>query len=348
MEETKMSQNSENVKYVKTYLKQIEEKLPEWLKEKKSELNDLLDEIEQHIWDKIEEITQGQPASLIEVQKAIASMGSPEKIANEYKRRGTPKVYITQELWPIYLKGLKIIFSILLILNIVGFIFSVADGEVGDAIWNLLSGVFNAFVISSFIITLIFVGLSMEGYLPEDFETKEEKAEKETQKKLGIGESIKKEENPIKIGELIFGSVSALIFGFLLLTQSINPFEIVFDPQFIAVMQYSGLIFIISGVLHFGRVLLGQKSLSGHQILMTLDIIFGLFFIPIGLIVINNPEIFPFFNVIDIQEIYNGVALGFKIFIGFVIFGSVVAFYEMVTLKSKHARYLAYKNMFNS
>ncbi|UCC20175.1 MAG: hypothetical protein JSV62_02510, partial [Promethearchaeota archaeon] len=102
---------------IKEYLKEVKSKLPEWLKDKK-EHKEILAELEEHIWSKAEELSgMGQP-TLESVQTAISHMGTPESIAKEYKRRGTPKVYITKEMWPLYLRVLGIVFGVIIGLSI--------------------------------------------------------------------------------------------------------------------------------------------------------------------------------------------------------------------------------------
>ena len=96
---------------VKDFLRNVKAKLPDWLKEKK-EHKEILAELEEHIWNKAEELSEtGQP-TLNTVQVAIDHMGTPENIAKEYKRRGTPKFYITEEMWPLYKKVLLIVFLV--------------------------------------------------------------------------------------------------------------------------------------------------------------------------------------------------------------------------------------------
>ena len=98
---------------VKEYLKEVKSKLPEWLKDKK-EHKEILAELEEHIWSKAEELSEtGQP-SINSIRMASTHMGKPESIAKEYKRRGTPKFYITQEMWPVFIKVLVIVFSVII------------------------------------------------------------------------------------------------------------------------------------------------------------------------------------------------------------------------------------------
>lgn len=346
-----MSQNSENIKLVKIYLKQIEEELPDWLTENKDELKDVLDELEQHLWDKVEEIAEGHEPTTMDVQKATASMGTPKKIAGEYKRRGTPKIFISEELWPSYLMGLKIVFGIIFTLNLIGFIFTAIEGEWFTGLFSMLGNIFNGFAIGALIISAIFVFLSMEGYLPEDFKTKEEKEKIQELRQKGIShpvEKVEKVENPIKMGELIFGSILALIFGLLLVTQTGTLFGMTFNPLFTNVLRYAGILIVVSGILKFGRIAMGQKNITGHQILMGIDLITSLLGIPIALIIVNNPEIFPFFDVLGVEDIYNGITLGFKIIIGLTVLGVCVDSYELFALPQKHEKYLKYKHLFDA
>jgi hypothetical protein len=99
-------------KTIKEYLKEVKAKLPDWLKEKK-EHKDILAELEEHIWSKAEELSETGNPTESSVKSAISHMGTPESIAKEYKRRGTPKVYITEEMWPLYTKVLLIVFSVI-------------------------------------------------------------------------------------------------------------------------------------------------------------------------------------------------------------------------------------------
>ena len=103
-----MSENNLDIK-VANYLKRINEKLPEWLKENKEEVSDILSEIESHIWDRADELSNNGISMESAVEQVLNNMGTPEDIAREYKRRGVPKVYITEDLWPLYTKVLGIL-----------------------------------------------------------------------------------------------------------------------------------------------------------------------------------------------------------------------------------------------
>ncbi|MHA2270172.1 MAG: HAAS signaling domain-containing protein, partial [Promethearchaeota archaeon] len=138
---------------IKEYLKEVKNKLPEWLKEKKED-KEILAELEDHIWSKAEELSQtGQP-TLDSVRMAIDHMGTPESIAKEYKRRGTPKVYITEELWPYYKKVISGVFSLIIIISVIVWIVNMIFGNF-DTFWDGVMGVQIGLLIAFAVITII-------------------------------------------------------------------------------------------------------------------------------------------------------------------------------------------------
>ena len=84
---------------VQAFLKEVEDKLPGWLKDDKFEKHEVLNELEEHLWDKAEDLAGGEDINEGHIHQAITSMGNPERIGKEYKKRGTPHVYITKEWW---------------------------------------------------------------------------------------------------------------------------------------------------------------------------------------------------------------------------------------------------------
>ena len=156
---------------IKSFLDEVERKLPFWLKDQKEDINDILEELETHIWDRATELAEGGEPSEEQIELVIELMGSPSKIAGEYKRRGKPKFYITEELFPLYQRFLIIAAIVLASFNFLGMLFSFAGGNkgVGPLFRNFSQGFFISFAIALILITIQFVLLSREGYLPEDF-----------------------------------------------------------------------------------------------------------------------------------------------------------------------------------
>ncbi|MEA2071256.1 MAG: hypothetical protein U9O98_08195 [Asgard group archaeon] len=155
---------------VNEFITEIERKLPFWLKSNENEKKEILEEIENHIWDKADVLAEGEEPTVADIQYIIENMGDPNKIADEYKRRGKPKFYITEELCPMYLKTLLFIGGILLGINLISMFVSIGSKPAGTLIQNTITGIIISLAIAAILITFQFVFLSMEGYLPEDFE----------------------------------------------------------------------------------------------------------------------------------------------------------------------------------
>ena len=167
---------------IEDFLKRVEEKLPQWLKDKPDELKEITEELKEHILDNAEQISGTDSLTMESVQQAITKMGSPSRIAREYKMRGTPKIFITEELFPIYVVAMEAallaIISIIAIMTLVGVISAIVSAIMFNAAWTFvgaaigqgIGGVFLGAASIFTVVTVIFVALSMEGYLPEDFE----------------------------------------------------------------------------------------------------------------------------------------------------------------------------------
>jgi len=295
---------------IKEYLKDVKSKLPEWLKDKK-EYKEILAELEEHIWSKAEELSgMGQPTTQ-SVQMAVTHMGKPESIAREYKRRGTPKVYITKEMWPAYLKVLGIVFAVIIGISIISQVIDFVFGnvDVGEFIGNIITGIQIGCLSTFAIITIIFVGLSMEGYFPEDFKSKkireEEKQQLEIAREKGIPISeIKKK--PLKpyikpVGEIIGGFI-AIVGGIFLIILPIPAITNLVDSEFLLYLQFAGVFILIEGILDLNRGLIGNRQMLTHQIIHGITIAVKLASISVVILMMNRPEIFPILLVNDPTE----------------------------------------------
>jgi hypothetical protein len=161
------SDNRTKKDIVDEFLEDVKKKLPFWLKDEKEELDEILEELENHIWDKATELADMEDPSEEHIKQVIEQMGKPSKIAAEYKHRGKPKYYITEELFPMYLKTLVVIGAIIFGFNFIGMLFSIGSGGVAR---SFFSGLFIGLAIAFILVSIQFVYLSKEGYLPEDFQ----------------------------------------------------------------------------------------------------------------------------------------------------------------------------------
>lgn len=166
---------SEDQKLIKEFLDEVERKLPFWLKDEKKNVVDILEELETHIWDRATELADGENPSIEDIKQVIDQMGTPSKIAGEYKRRGKPKFFITEELWTSYTKVIYIVAGVLLGINLLVMFTRIpsavnANIGVGELFSSWISGSMMSVAIALVLITVQFIYLSHEGYLPEDFD----------------------------------------------------------------------------------------------------------------------------------------------------------------------------------
>jgi len=311
-----MSKN-EMERLVKEFLKDVKIKLPDWLKDKK-EYKEILAELEDHVWSKAEELSNtGQP-TLETVQVAIEQMGTPENIAKEYKRRGTPKVYITKELWPLYIKVLTILFLVIIAVNIIIPIINVifdnisADEIVESIATGLQAGLFGSFAV----VTIIFVALSMQGYFPEDFKSKkslkDEAKQVELAKERGLAYQTK-DGKPLKpfikpVGEII-GGIVVISIGLFLFIQPIPGLNELIDPEFLLLVRFGSLFIITEGFLDMTRGLIGNRQVSTHQIIHIITIIVKLTSISIAVLMMMRPEIFPIIIYSESSDVFQNIGI---------------------------------------
>lgn len=292
--------NENNMKNsVREYLKEVEKRLPEWLKDKK-EHKEILADLEDHIWNKAAELSENGQADERSVRLAIEHMGSPQNIVKEYKRRGEPKYYITKELWPLYVKALSGVFAIIVALVIIGLIvsFFTGNGSFETLVGGLITGIQTGLLLSFTIVTIVFVALSHEGYFPEDFKSKKEQ---KLMKELEVEEdysAAKVSKPPLKpfikpTGEIIGGGIG-LVFGIILLSQPFPTY--MFFPDFLMILRIFGLLTMVECSLDISRGIIGNRRPKTHQVLHALIIPLKLSVIPLLGVLMNHPEIFPFFS----------------------------------------------------
>jgi hypothetical protein len=159
---------SEN-EMINNYLEQVRKKLPEWLKPKKEEISSILNDLNRQILDEARKIAGGEDPTPADIQQALIQIGSPETIARVYKNRGTPKLYITEELFEFYLRTMFFFFTIVVFINVIIGIFRLFTPPWWEAVGGMITGIWIGCLITAVVITVLFVFFSMQGFLPEDF-----------------------------------------------------------------------------------------------------------------------------------------------------------------------------------
>jgi hypothetical protein len=291
-----MSKRTE--KLIKGYMDEIKEELPEWLKDDKDELRGTLAELEDHLRNKAIDLSEGGQLTEEAVKSAINSMGKPNKIAREYKKRGTPYIYITKELWPAYKRVVLIVFTILACISVFTTILNLLLGNFADAL--NFGGYMLGFFASLTIITVIFVFLSMEGYLPENFLSKaeQERKEKKLQKARDMGMPISpKTGKPLKPfvnpTEKYIGGAIGIIIAIILIAQPVPGFFTLMDQEFRLYMLLIGILLLLDSFTTLIRGFLGNNHVPTHQAIHVFTIVLKLLAIPILVLLALKPEIFP-------------------------------------------------------
>jgi len=352
-------------KVVKNYIARVKQKLPEWLKWKEDELKNVLGDLEAQLYGEARSISQGEELTDADLQEAIRRMGSPESIAKLYKQRGTPKFYMSQELFDFFLRTLFFFFGIIIFINIIVAAFQFFFRVWWEVLGSMFSGIWIGCLVAAIVITIVFVYFSMEGFLPEDFgiipkrlavifpftfskeymadtraytkqhieearmlgkeklaaakarvedrlaESKvlreERRAEAKLLRKQKLEEAkalrkqksedakqkrLFKKSQPVNIAELIFGTSAGIIFGLLLILQ---PFSVtgLMLPAFLDWLKLLGFLIFVSGLFELIRLVVGVSNYTGQQAFLIIGAIYNISYIPVLLLLLNQPEIFP-------------------------------------------------------
>ncbi len=367
---------SEN-EIINNYLTQVYKKLPEWLKLKKEEVDKILGDLETEILSEARNIGGGQEPTDVGIQQALLQMSTPESIAREYKLRGTPKLYITEELFDFYIRTMLFFFIVVIAINIIVSIFQFFFQPWWQVLGSMFTGMWIGCLITAIVISVLFVYFSMQGFLPEDFgvipsrlalifpfhisemglqetreytKTKLEEASERaretiaearlrvkekiseikgiTQEKLEavdlrreqklIEAEIKRQEKlerakmlreerkeeakikkemrkkqPVSVGELIFGAIGGIVFGLFIIIQPFAGIPGLFVTEFLDWLKLFGLIIVISGLMDLIRLAIGVRNHTGQQVMLVIGALYSLVGIPLMLILLNNPGIFP-------------------------------------------------------
>ena len=179
--------------------------------------------------------------------------------------------------------------------------FFTGSGSFETLVGGIITGIQSGLLLSFTIVSIIFVALSMEGYFPEDFKSKKEQKLMKQLREKDFEEDFdaaKVSKPPLKpfikpVGEIIGGMIG-LVFGIVLLSQPFPTY--MFFPEFLMILRIFGLITMIEGSLDISRGIIGNRRPKTHQVLHALIIPLKLSVIPLILILMNRPEIFPFFS----------------------------------------------------
>ncbi|GAG65121.1 unnamed protein product, partial [marine sediment metagenome] len=118
---------------------------------------------------------------------------------------------------------------------------------------------------------------------------RKQKLEDAKQKKLF------KKTQPVTIGELIFGMSSGIIFGLLLIIQPFSIAELMTPSTlpFLDWLKLIGFLIFVTGLFDLIRLVIGVSNYTGQQVFLIIGAIYNLSYIPVFLLLLNQPGIFP-------------------------------------------------------
>ena len=152
---------------IKLHLKKVKRKLPFWLKI--SEKRDIINNIEEEIREHIQELEESSELHEENLRIKFPELGNIKLILSDYKQQGTPRIFISKETWPWYLKTIKMVLSYFLIQVILSIIllksFNVIFNNLGISLFIRISWLFWMCIL--ILITRLFVFLSLNGFNPK-------------------------------------------------------------------------------------------------------------------------------------------------------------------------------------
>ena len=355
MEVIKMSEELNKEQLVRDFLHEVKKKLPGWLKDNKKELKDVLSELESHIWEKSEEIAAEQDVQIYHVQQALQAMGNPRDIAQEYKKRGTPKVWISEELFPSYLKVFGIIVCIIIGVNLISFIVDVIEnGFINNQFLSYLEITFSSALGTFLVVTVIFVALSVEGYLPEDFEKSKYKRIIESTPQAKRQRRTQKIRPPLKRGELLAGGIIGLLVGIAMFAEVWVYIPLVenIGSSLTYYIRVAGLFAIVGGVINLIQAMIDLTNYFAQRALIALNTIKDLAFIPFTLTLLVPAVLsVPAIDALRLTNLglYDSIRIGITVVKWISVVGAIIGAisntYKIITLRMKFEEYLRYQEM---
>ncbi|MFX1274108.1 MAG: hypothetical protein ACFFBP_05800 [Promethearchaeota archaeon] len=329
---------------VYNYLVEVKKYLPWWVKSDKKERIKILEQLETHIWEKAEDISELDEPTEDSVRLALAHMGSPRSIAQEYEQGKTPKVFISTELWSIYkiiiliVIANIIIFNVLYALNLVSSYIknpvvlipdkplTLFDEEKISLIFLSIfnnAGLFGAIGV----VTIIFFWLSKRGYYPDRVKSYKKKLKREIlhEKLLKKGMPISPETGePLKPfvnrGQNIFGAIVFILLCFLIWVNIIN------FRDWIVIGIFGFLMCLIALIGLIIEAILGNKHVIIHQRVLLIEGVLYMFngvFILVGIWSKPDLMVSPIFRIV----------LFFVLYLAFYLFLPILFFFRWKKLE---------------
>jgi len=262
---------------IKTYLNRAKRKLPFWLK--RAEKREVIKNLENEIREAILDFEESSQLTHEKLKGLLTNLVNIKIILSEYKQQGTPKIFISKELWSWYLTTLK---SFLVYFVFIFIFLVILQASFNASFWFFL------LILILILVTQLFTFFSLNDIIPEKTEI--------------LGTKTNKTIGTILIFKVFTGKFSInfpgsnLIFtisGFLLLLAVIKILKIIFKRKKVILKT---ILIILSLVLSFViNFIIVYNYQSKYLIIYTISAsdLLNLLFLPINIEIIY--ETFHFF-----------------------------------------------------
>ena len=156
--------NYEIEKELRIYLKKARRKLPFWLKT--SEKRDIIQDIEEEIREAILEFEESSKLTEKNFKQLLPDLGSIKTRLFEYKQRGTPRIYISKELWPWYLIIIKAVLVYFIIIEIFIIVLQLSFNAAFSSIFQYFRLLLLLWICILILVSRIFTFLSLNDFIP--------------------------------------------------------------------------------------------------------------------------------------------------------------------------------------
>lgn len=336
---------------IQEFLNKVENDLPLWIKMDEELLKETLDELENHIMDRAYELSEGEQLSIKHIHLVLAKMGNPKSIADEYKKRGTPKYYISEELWPFYLKSLVIFGVLIFAVNFLSLLLGIRNESFWVLVGNFWEGIWSGIGTGFIIVTFLFVYLSMQGFLPGDIKFFDKIATKDQTKHVKTTSYVEKDSlitssyrqptdstvvprKRYKTGEFLSEVIMGIIFGSIMISFPLFNFEAYIPFPLMLWIQIFGILVLVAACISLAQLLVGN-NLRAQQGLHVIQAILNGLYIPLFLQLKLNPILLiePLQTYLPDADIVKAINIGVIVVIVLTALGIVSEFIKVIKLE---------------
>ncbi|MHC4585034.1 MAG: hypothetical protein ACYS3N_10915 [Planctomycetota bacterium] len=215
-------------------------------------------------------------------------MNKNNSSGNESKSdiRHHPKYFISEELWPLYLRIFGIL-GILGLIQVIPTIFEIGQKSLGQILFNIFSNLYPAFTSLFTTLTLIFVFLSKESYYSKD-----KLLIKSDEPIINLNEG---KPGKSKNRDIITNSI-LIVLGFYFLVQFPIGIYAKSNPIFLRWLRILGLLILIEGSFSIIQIISNQQN---NPLMIIFGKLLDVLAVPLFLWLNANVDIIPILSLRD-------------------------------------------------